>query len=236
MKHPQADSTTNSAPTNGPQMAVGWVLAFGFFALAGVFVLTSGHTTTPSAATPDFDLAAIAVGPGRAVLTDPPTTRIAGFDQRCNACHKHFKSTWDGTRPLTQHQHITLSHGINNQCSNCHSGDDRERLVLHDNSSVPYSQAANLCSQCHGPVFRDWERGTHGKTLGSWDLSSTDAHRLSCTECHDPHSPAFVGIAPLPGPNTLRMGEKPAGDIDRHLEERNPLRRWVQPDHDGGHD
>ena len=235
MKHPQADSLLDPALPNGPQLAVGWVLAVGFFVLAGVFLLSSGGTTTPSAATPDFDHSRILPGAGRVALLDPPRILIAGFEQRCNACHKLFNSTWDGSRPLTQHQHIALSHGINNQCSNCHSGDDRERLVLHDNSSVPFAQVATLCSQCHGPVFRDWERGTHGKTLGSWDLSSPDARKLSCTECHDPHSPAFAGIAPLPGPNTLRMGEQ-ASDIDHHLNGSNPLLRWSNPDHDGGHD
>jgi len=99
---------------------------------------------------------------------------------------------------------------------------------------VPFSDVQSLCAQCHGPVFRDWERGTHGKTLGAWDLSSPDAHRLTCTECHNPHSPAYEPIEPLPGPNTLRMGEQHKKAHGAHENERNPLRKWVTHNRDGG--
>lgn len=217
--------TPLNSPANAPALS-GWLVSLGFVALAIALWAGSGKTVVPSAATPDFDLAALDVGPGRVVLGDPPTIPIAGFDQRCNTCHKLFESSWDGVRPLNQHQHIALSHGINNQCDNCHARDDREQLVLHDGSTVAFTRTETLCAQCHGPVFRDWERGTHGKTLGAWDLSSADAVRLSCAECHDPHSPAFEPIAPLPGPNTLRMGPQSAHKWT-HDHERNPLRRWV---------
>ncbi|MDQ7013567.1 MAG: hypothetical protein Q9O74_06675 [Planctomycetota bacterium] len=229
----QERSPSQAARTTRPGFMLGWLVGIGFFALAVVLLLTSGGTTTPSAPTAAFDPALIEVGPRRVVLTNPPTTRIGGFDQRCNACHQLFESEWDGQRPLVQHAHISLAHGINNRCDNCHARDDREQLSLHDGSTVSFDQTETLCAQCHGPVFRDWERGTHGKTLGAWDPSSPAARRLSCAECHDPHAPAFAPIEPLPGPNTLRMGD-PLPPVGPHQSERNPLRRWNAGGHDEG--
>jgi hypothetical protein len=116
-----------------------------------------------------------------------------------------------------------MRHGINDSCVNCHAREDRERLVLHDGTDVAYSDVETLCRQCHGPVYRDWTRGAHGKTIGSWVVGSAEAERLTCTACHDPHSPRYEGIEPLPGPHTLRMGDP--SDAVRHASD-NPLRRW----------
>ena len=33
------------------------------------------------------------------------------------------------------------------------------RLVLHGGESIPYSEVPRLCQKCHGPTYRDWERG-----------------------------------------------------------------------------
>jgi hypothetical protein len=92
-----------------------------------------------------------------------------------------------------------------------------------------------LCAQCHGTTYRDWQRGMHGKTMGSWDKSSGKQRRLLCTECHNPHAPAYGRLAPLPGPRTLRMN---AGDEKDHQEgaDPSPLHRRVpgaggKPDH-----
>ena len=229
----ERERSAHSAPNTKPGFMLGWLVGIGFFALAVVFLLTSAGTTTPAAPTPEFDAARLEAGPRRVVLTDPPTAHIGGFDQSCNSCHQLFESEWDGQRPLVQHTHISLAHGLNNQCNNCHARDDRERLILYDGSTVLFSNTERLCAQCHGPVFRDWERGTHGKTLGAWDLSSPAAQRLSCAECHDPHAPAFGPIKPLPGPNTLRMGD-PMAPVTPHHPERNPLRRWNIGEHDEG--
>ena len=43
-------------------------------------------------------------------------------------------------------------------------------------------------------------------------------------DCHDPHSPRFGKIEPLPGPNTLRMGEPYHHSSE--AQDRNPLERW----------
>jgi hypothetical protein len=197
------------------------------FLLLGLwFLLGLPRSIPPSAATPVFDRALLAPVPRRTALGDPPLVLIAGYEQNCNSCHRLFQSTWDGTRPRTQHTEIHLQHGFNNQCMNCHAKEDRERLALNDGTTVPFADVAILCAQCHGPIYNDWTRGVHGKTLGYWNASLGPRRRLVCTECHDPHHPAYDPIAPLPGPHTLRMGEPSEHHHSAIEAERNPLRMW----------
>jgi len=115
-------------------------------------------------------------------------------------------------------------HGDNDSCLNCHAKDDREKLALRNGGLVGFDHVEQLCAQCHGPIYNDWERGTHGKTIGYWDLTSGESIKLSCTQCHDPHQPTYQGMKPLPGPNTLRMGDKHGGHDQ--IDENNPLQRW----------
>jgi hypothetical protein len=161
-------------------------------------------------------------------MADPPHVMIDGLPQNCNGCHRIFHSASPAGAPLNYHQEIGLFHGLNNRCVNCHDSSDRERLTLRDGTTIPFAETPQLCAQCHGTVYRDWQRGTHGKTLGSWVTNSDAQYRLSCNECHDPHSPKYEPYAPLPGPNTLRMGDQgrdaPHGD---HKKE-SPLQHWLR--------
>ncbi|MBL9140747.1 MAG: hypothetical protein JNK53_02670, partial [Phycisphaerae bacterium] len=109
----------------------------------------------------------LAVGPGRIAMTDPAQIMVEGFEQNCNGCHQIFQPVPHTERALTYHQEIVLSHGMNDRCLNCHDADNREMLTLRDGSTVPFADTPQLCAQCHGTVYRDWQRGTHGKTLGS---------------------------------------------------------------------
>ena len=87
-----------------------------------------------------------------------------------------------------------------------------------------YDQVQDLCASCHGPTYRDWEKGIHGRTNGYWDTSKGEQTRLVCTQCHDPHAPAFGKLVPLPGPNTLRMNDGGGPDPDyHHAPKHNPL-------------
>jgi len=161
----------------------------------------------------------------RAGLPSPPTIEVAGFDMNCVECHDLFATVNDPPHELGQHQHIRLNHGMNDRCLNCHDTSQRDKLVLHGQQQISFDEVHLLCAKCHGPTFRDWERGIHGRSNGYWDASRGAQERLTCTRCHDPHSPAFPGIAPLPGPQTLRMGPQgpkamPGAD---HGDSRNPL-------------
>lgn len=150
-----------------------------------------------------------------------PEIQLAGFQYRCSDCHKLFVSPAETDRPLTQHREIQLEHGLNTRCFNCHHRTNRDAFVDDAGGEIPYDQPQQLCARCHGPVFRDWERGVHGRTNGHWDPRRGPVQRLRCIQCHDPHHPPFAPLPPAPGPATLRMGDQ---SVPPHGDEQNPLR------------
>lgn len=223
---------------------LGWLLPVGFAALAGLLFAGSrqGGISSPPAVL--IDQASLAVGPRRTAMADPPHINVDGSPQNCNGCHQIFRSDSPAGTALSYHQEVRLSHGLNNRCVNCHDSENRERLTLRDGATVPFTETPQLCAQCHGTVYRDWQRGTHGKTLGSWITNSEAQHRLSCNECHNPHSPKYEPYEPLPGPNTLRMGAQGSGPSHDPGGKQSPLQRRLRglhtprpsdPTHDGGH-
>jgi hypothetical protein len=142
-------------------------------------------------------------------------------------CHMLFPAMDEPPERLQQHTDIVLDHGINDRCRNCHDTVNRDRLVLQSGESIPFSEVVELCAKCHGPTYRDWQRGMHGRTNGFWNVVMGDAWRLNCIECHDPHNPRFPAmdpLIPLPPPNTLRMGRR-RGHSSDIPEEADPLRR-----------
>ena len=166
----------------------------------------------------------ISTAPRRVPLTDPPRVSIGGVDQKCSDCHALFNSLDVTPSDVKQHLNVEMRHGLNGRCFNCHVKDERNVLLLNDGTHVGFSDSTALCANCHGTTFRDWERGMHGRTMGSWDASSGEQWRLRCVDCHNPHSPAFGQIEPLPAPNTLRMVEPRKHDGEAQA--RNPLERW----------
>lgn len=197
-----------------------------FLALAAWFVWGPTRSGLPHSEAVSVRPDQFSTEPPRSVMADPPTAFIGGFDQSCMDCHRFFQSTVPTDRQRTQHTHIVLDHGLNNRCLNCHHDGDRSKLVLHDGTPIPFAEVEHLCAKCHGPTYRDWQQGMHGKTLGYWSPSLGPQRRLKCTHCHDPHSPAFKPVAPLPGPHTLRMGRRHHGVPDKQGTEHNPLRVW----------
>lgn len=162
--------------------------------------------------------------------TDPTTVRqpeltprypVGGYTYRCSDCHNILPSPAETHRTLGQHKEIQLRHGINTRCFNCHHRTNRNAFVDDMGGEIPWDQPQLLCAKCHGPVYRDWEAGSHGRSNGYWDTAQGSQTRRRCIECHDPHVPPFPGMEPAPGPNTLRMGaQTPAHGAG----ERNPLR------------
>ncbi len=134
----------------------------------------------------------------------------SGLD--CYACHekgKPLKLEFDAESNVIlakEHSDIHMGHGRhkrNNNCFNCHDETNLESLQTRDGHQVKLVDSPALCGSCHGPTYRDWEAGVHGRTSGYWkrDLGAID--RKVCTSCHDPHSPAFPGREPAPGPHLL---------------------------------
>ncbi len=150
-----------------------------------------------------------------------PEYTASVFNYRCSECHKIIASPAETSRTLTQHTEIQLDHGINTRCFNCHHRTNRDAFVDDYGLEIPWDQPQLLCRKCHGPVYRDWEHGSHGRTNGYWDKSQGTQTRRRCIECHDPHRPPFPALAPAPGPNTLRMGPQELGG---HREGHDPLR------------
>jgi hypothetical protein len=215
----------NSGPSIHDRLTdlVDGLLGVAFLGLAAWFIYASPPATVPLADAATVSRSQIVPGPRRTASGVPPTTMVGGFSHNCNDCHRLFTSPPMLRRELMQHEGILLNHGLNNRCFNCHDSRDRERLVLMDGSTLSFAETPRLCAQCHGTVYRDWQRGTHGKTLGSWDAASGRQRRLQCNECHDPHAPAYQPIPPLPGPNTLRMGDQ--SEFDGHAGRHVPLQR-----------
>lgn len=150
-----------------------------------------------------------------------PEYEVAGFTYRCSDCHSIIPSPPETDRPLTQHTEIVFEHGMNTRCFNCHHRTNRDAFVDDAGGEIPWNQPQRLCGKCHGPVYRDWQHGSHGRTNGCWDQTRGPRERRKCIECHDPHHPPFMRMVPAPGPNTLRMGQPgPAA----HESGRNPLK------------
>ena len=199
------------------------------FLLLAAWMLVGAPDARPElVATPPVDAAAIDPANVRPIMHDPASIRIGGFEQRCNDCHRLFESEPETPPKTFQHQDIHLDHGMNDRCLNCHDLENRERLRLHGSQTVGFDQVQELCAKCHGPTYRDWELGIHGRTNGYWDETRGERKRLVCTQCHDPHAPAFEPIIPLPGPNTLRMGRVLRSAEHSSDEDHGPLARGMR--------
>ena len=78
---------------------------------------------------------------------------------------------------------------------------------------MKFQDSPQLCGSCHGPTLEDWEAGAHGRISGYWNRSLGPITRQLCVNCHNPHSPAFQGRKPAPGPHPLHVPPvMPAGD------------------------
>lgn len=205
-----------------------WLVGPAFAGVAAYLALASPTAPIPVADMKIIPRDAIRPGPWRTPVVAPVGV-VGGEKRPCAECHRLFTTPPGENKTLFQHKNIVMNHGMNTRCLNCHDGDDRDKLVLHDGTLVDFADTPRLCSQCHGTVYRDWQRGMHGKTMGSWDASSGKQRRLTCNECHEPHAPAYKPMKPLPNPETLRMGDQ-RHEEDAH-EKRSPLRQWSTPSH-----
>jgi len=142
---------------------------------------------------------------------------VSLFD--CYGCHDRTKPPvlrFDTNQNLiipTEHEDLVMGHGThnrNNNCFNCHNEANLELLQTRDGRGLKLSESTPLCGSCHGPTYRDWEAGLHGRTSGYWDRQAGPSDRKDCVSCHNPHHPKFPPRQPAPGPNPLRPGAKPA--------------------------
>ena len=117
----------------------------------------------------------------------------------CSDCHAD-EETNTNRRKLDMHEEVdeSFNHDSENRwCLDCHNDDDRDYLKLASGKLVDFKESYKLCGQCHGDKLRDWKVGVHGKRTGEWNGNK---QYLLCVHCHDPHSPRFNPIKPLPPP------------------------------------
>ena len=135
---------------------------------------------------------------------------LSDFD--CYACHEKGKPPvlrFDAQHNLVvpkEHSDIVMKHGThdrNNNCFNCHDEQNLELLQARDGRQIKLVESPLLCGSCHGPTYRDWEAGAHGRTGGYWDRSAGPIQRKICVDCHNPHRPKIPPRTPAPGPHLL---------------------------------
>ncbi len=117
----------------------------------------------------------------------------------CSQCHAGMEVNKE-RRELYFHTEIqeSFDHAAEQRwCLDCHNPNDRDQLRLVSEDLVSFEESYYLCGQCHGTIFRDWKAGIHGKRTGEWNGKKT--YRL-CVNCHNPHSPRFKPLHPLPAP------------------------------------
>jgi hypothetical protein len=140
-------------------------------------------------------------------------------DYDCYGCHEKNKPPpirYDANQKIIvpkEHSDIVMGHGShdrNNLCWNCHNEQNLLTLQSRDGREVKFDNIPALCGSCHGPTYRDWEAGAHGRTSGAWDHSKPEFSRLSCANCHNPHAPHILTREPAPGPHSLRANGNPA--------------------------
>ncbi|RME93902.1 MAG: hypothetical protein D6766_07255 [Verrucomicrobia bacterium] len=175
---------------------------------------------------------------GRVILVVEHSDLIFG-KKRCLTCHDESEEASleleyddDGRVILPKgHEDLVLRHGEygrNNNCYNCHNPDKLDELVTRQGKKYPLSESTMLCVSCHGPTYRDWLRGLHGRTSGYWNREMGEARREPCAACHDPHHPEFPHLRPAPAPRRLHGGQ-PQAFAGAH-------RREAGGDGDGGSD
>ena len=128
----------------------------------------------------------------------PPPPFSAGVFP-CSECHDEDLPANPKVRKLKKaHEDLVLEHGGENRwCYDCHNPVERDQLRLANGAPVGFEESYRLCGQCHGEIYRDWREGIHGRRVGNWD---GEKRYLLCAHCHNPHSPRFKPVAPLPPP------------------------------------
>lgn len=116
----------------------------------------------------------------------------------CSDCHAEMEPNPKRRELVEMHDDIVLHHAEGQRwCLDCHNLEDRDKLRLVSGEVIPFSESYRLCGQCHGDKFRDWKVGIHGKRTGYWN---GEKQYLLCAHCHNPHSPRFKSVEPMPPP------------------------------------
>jgi hypothetical protein len=192
-----------------PVLIVASVFAFGFLVIGNRSEEAPASTGKPAAEPPKAEKdepkdkapkpnesASGALNDSDAIAVAPPPFSKGIFP--CSECHEDMKPNLTPRVLTKNHKNIVLRHDEKNRwCLDCHNANDRDKLHLASGALIDFTESYKLCGQCHGPTLRDWKAGEHGKRTGSW---SGKKQYLLCANCHNPHSPRFHPLKPLPPP------------------------------------
>lgn len=187
-------------------------LIVGFVALAAAFLLNPWgrppRLPTLAMAEPMFtNTATVRLSAAQLIRSGGDAT---GLD--CYACHEKGKQSQlhlDANNRVVlpkEHADLVMLHGQRNRndnCYNCHDPEHLDMLKTLDGQHYKWEESTKLCASCHGPTYRDWEAGIHGRTSGYWSQALGPADRAECASCHHPHAPGFPPLKPGPGPHPL---------------------------------
>ncbi len=191
------------------------VLSVLFIALAAAFYFDLWGHPVKLQHIPLVDTNFISTATARMSAADLVQSGGDTSDFDCYVCHDkkvQLKLKLDGDGNVIvpkEHENIVMGHGRhhrNNNCFNCHDETNLELLQTRDGRHLKLVESPALCGSCHGPTYRDWEAGVHGRTSGYWNRREhplQPGERKVCTSCHNPHSPPFPSREPAPGPHPL---------------------------------
>ncbi|MEI6391633.1 MAG: hypothetical protein WCT12_11070 [Verrucomicrobiota bacterium] len=210
---------------------ISWVLtglSLAFLGLSAAFCLDLWGHPAKAPPIPLVDTNFISTATARMSAAD--LTRSGGDTSGldCYVCHekkKPLKLKLDAEGNVIvdkAHDDIVMGHGRhkrNNNCFNCHDETNLELLQTRDGRQLKIVESPALCGSCHGPTYRDWEAGVHGRTSGYWKRAPGETDKMDrkvCTSCHNPHSPPFPSRQPAPGPHSLHPPAKPPAQPERN--------------------
>ena len=188
------------------------VLATAFCALALKFATRGGASSAMPARIPLVETQFLDTATIRKSYAELIRTKADLSDFDCYACHEKGKPPvlrFDAQHNLVvpkEHEDVVMGHGThnrNNNCFNCHDEQNLEQLQARDGRQIKLAESPLLCGSCHGPTYRDWEAGAHGRTGGYWDRTAGPIQRKICVDCHNPHRPKIPPRKPAPGPHLL---------------------------------
>jgi hypothetical protein len=149
---------------------------------------------------PSHDDAPAAVAVERPLASKPSLTKrsLALEMFPCSRCHENVDMPFPSGNP-GPHRSMRSEHMEDLwRCDVCHALEYMDELRLVTGERITFDESHRMCGQCHGDNFKDWKRGIHGKTVGSW--RDGERHRFTCTDCHDAHAPKPDSMIALPGP------------------------------------
>jgi len=203
-----------SPPNNSGRISgVLAVLTVLFLGLTAAFLTNLWGRPTPLPAIPLVDPQFTNTATVRTNLADLIRAKADLSDFDCYGCHERGKSPplrYDTNHNLVvpkEHEDVVMRHGRhdrNNNCFNCHNETNLVTLQTRDGRELKVEESPALCGSCHGPTYRDWEAGVHGRTSGYWKRELGPIDRKQCVSCHNPHAPTFPSRQPAPGPHPLR--------------------------------